>query len=549
MRTHPKKRAYATTYQSQNQLVLEGFESPFDQKLRSDNRWVVLANLIPWDEIVGIYLKHVPPASTGRPSLSPRIVIGSLIIKHLCNLDDRETVDQISENMYMQYFLGFTSFSNEPPFDPSLFVEFRKRIGMDQVNAINEKIAMLKAEFESIKKDSEKKDELDNHDLDHHKDEHSSGEEQEKMNKSMHKGEEEESHNNKGRVIMDATACPQDIASPTDLNLLNDSREKLEELIDILYSKELHFKKPRTYRKKARKFYLHVAQMKKKSNKDIRKANGQQLRFVKRDIQTIHSMLDVYEQKKIPFPLSFKELRYFWIVQTLYKQQKTMYDHHARSIEDRIVSIHQPHVRPIVRGKAKAHTEFGAKINLSLIDGISFLDELSWDAFNEGDHLIQYVEKYKARFGFYPAEILADKIYCSRNNRKLLKGLHIKLIAKPLGRPSSDPALSIHVSPGERNPIEGKFGQGKTGYGLNRIKARLKNTSESWIALIIMVLNLVKLAGVAAPSLLLTYLKIVFTFSAQYLKLWKMEFILWIICLSLRNTIPILDSKRFIVKI
>lgn len=549
MRTHPKKRAYATTYQSQNQLVLEGFESPFDQKLRSDNRWVVLANLIPWDEIVGIYLKHVPPASTGRPSLSPRIVIGSLIIKHLCNLDDRETVDQISENMYMQYFLGFTSFSNEPPFDPSLFVEFRKRIGMDQVNAINEKIAMLKAEFESIKKDSEKKDELDNHDLDHHKDEHSSGEEQEKMNKSMHKGEEEESHNNKGRVIMDATACPQDIASPTDLNLLNDSREKLEELIDILYSKELHFKKPRTYRKKARKFYLHVAQMKKKSNKDIRKANGQQLRFVKRDIQTIHSMLDVYEQKKIPFPLSFKELRYFWIVQTLYNQQKTMYDHHARSIEDRIVSIHQPHVRPIVRGKAKAHTEFGAKINLSLIDGISFLDELSWDAFNEGDHLIQYVEKYKARFGFYPAEILADKIYCSRNNRKLLKGLHIKLIAKPLGRPSSDPALSIHVSPGERNPIEGKFGQGKTGYGLNRIKARLKNTSESWIALIIMVLNLVKLAGVAAPSLLLTYLKIVFTFSAQYLKLWKMEFILWIICLSLRNTIPILDSNRFIVKI
>lgn len=549
MRTHPKKRAYATTYQSQNQLVLEGFESPFDQKLRSDNRWVVLANLIPWDEIVGIYLKHVPPASTGRPSLSPRIVIGSLIIKHLCNLDDRETVDQISENMYMQYFLGFTSFSNEPPFDPSLFVEFRKRIGMDQVNAINEKIAMLKAEFESIKKDSEKKDELDNHDLDHHKDEHSSGEEQEKMNKSMHKGEEEESHNNKGRVIMDATACPQDIASPTDLNLLNDSREKLEELIDILYSKELHFKKPRTYRKKARKFYLHVAQMKKKSNKDIRKANGQQLRFVKRDIQTIHSMLDVYEQKKIPFPLSFKELRYFWIVQTLYNQQKTMYDHHARSIEDRIVSIHQPHVRPIVRGKAKAHTEFGAKINLSLIDGISFLDELSWDAFNEGDHLIQYVEKYKARFGFYPAEILADKIYCSRNNRKLLKGLHIKLIAKPLGRPSSDPALSIHVSPGERNPIEGKFGQGKTGYGLNRIKARLKNTSESWIALIILVLNLVKLAGVAAPSLLLTYLKIVFTFSAQYLKLWKMEFILWIICLSLRNTIPILDSNRFIVKI
>ena len=547
MRTQPKKRAYATTYQSQNQLVIEGFESPFDQKLRSDNRWVVLANLIPWDEIVGIYLKHVPPATTGRPSLSPRIVIGSLIIKHLCNLDDRETVDQISENMYMQYFLGFTSFSNEPPFDPSLFVEFRKRIGMDQVNAINEKIAMLKADFESIKHVSASKDKSDNQDLDHHSDEHSSGDEQEDMNKSMQKGGEEESHNNKGRVIMDATACPQDIAPPTDLNLLNNGREKLEELIDILYSKELQFKKPRTYRKKARKLYLHVAQMKKKSNKDIRKANGQQLRFVKRDIKTIHSLLDVYEQKKISFPLSFSELRYFWIIQTLYQQQQTMYDNRTRSIEHRIVSIHQPHVRPIVRGKAKAHTEFGAKINVSLIDGISFLDELSWDAFNEGDHLIQYVEKYKERFGFYPAEILADKIYCSRNNRKLLKDLNIKLIAKPLGRPSTDPALSIHVSPGERNPIEGKFGQGKTGYGLDRIKARLKNTSESWIALIILVLNLVKLAGVAAPSFLLTYLKNWFTFSAQYIKLWKMEFNQWNNCLSTRNAIPILNSNQIIV--
>jgi hypothetical protein len=86
------------------------------------------------------------------------------------------------------------------------------------------------------------------------------------------------------------------------------------------------------------------------------------------------------------------------------------------------VSIHQPHVRPIVRGKSKADVEFGAKIHLSLIDGISFLDELSWDAFNEGSHLEAYIEQYRRRFGFYPAEVLADKIYCTRENRRLLKG-------------------------------------------------------------------------------------------------------------------------------
>jgi hypothetical protein len=114
----------------------------------------------------------------------------------------------------------------------------------------------------------------------------------------------------------------------------------------------------------------------------------------------------------------------------------------------------------------------------------------------------KYVEMFRKRFGFYPREVLADRIYCTRVNRTMLrgKGKGIILKAKPLGRPS---ALSIHVSPGERNPIEGKFGQAKTAYGLGRIKARLKETSESWIAGIFMVLNLVKLAGVALPCLIL----------------------------------------------
>ena len=177
-----------------------------------------------------------------------------------------------------------------------------------------------------------------------------------------------------------------------------------------------------------------------------------------------------------------------------------MYADQTHTIEHRIVSIHQPHVRPIVRGKSQSKVEFGAKIQISLIDGISFLDKLSWDAFNEGSHMLEYLEQYHKRFGFYPKEVLADKIYCTRANRELLRERGIKLIAKALGRP---PAVPIHLSPGERNPIEGKFGQAKTGYGLNRIRARLQGTSETWIASIILVLNLVKLAGLGSLSLLL----------------------------------------------
>jgi hypothetical protein len=144
-----------------------------------------------------------------------------------------------------------------------------------------------------------------------------------------------------------------------------------------------------------------------------------------------------------------------------------------------------------VRGKTNDNVEFGAKIQVSLMNGFAFLEDLSWDAFNEGARLIKAVEQYKKRFGCYPAEVLADKIYCSRVNRAKLKELNITLKAKPLGRPRA--VAENHVSPGERNPIEGKFGQAKTAYGLDRIKARLRNTSESWIATIIMVLNLVKL--------------------------------------------------------
>jgi len=474
MQKKPKRLAPKPQYLSSSQLVLAGFETPFSQHLKKDNRWVVLGALIPWDEICPMYLKVFERSNTGRKPLNPRIILGALIIKHMCNLDDRETIDQISENVYMQYFLGYSSFNTEPPFDASLFVEIRKRLGIETLNAINEKIVAIKTRMETSVPISSSKEE-------------------EKNNAAVPRDEEPE---NKGRILFDATACPQDIAYPTDLNLLSDAREKSEQLIDKIYDANLHIKKPRTYRKIARKEYLQTAQKKNKTRKEIRKAIRKQLGYVGRNISSIHSLLDAYPT----IPFNYREHKYFFVIQTILEQQTLMFQNHIHTIEDRIVSIHQPHVRPIVRGKSQSKVEFGSKIHLSLIDGISFLDELSWDAYNEGSHMMQYVEQYRKRFGFYPREILADKIYCTRENRKELKEKKIILIAKPLGRPS---AVADHIRPGERNPVEGKFGQAKTAYGLNRIGARLKDTSQSWIASIILVLNLVKLAGVALYCLII----------------------------------------------
>lgn len=479
-----KSRAPSPKYVSTNQLTLSGFESPFERELNPNNRWVLLSKLLPWDELCSIYWKHLPEKSTGRPALNPRIVLGAIIIKHLCDLDDRETVDQISENIYMQYFLGYTSFCDVPPFDASLFVEFRKRLGLSEINAINERIAKIKQDLE-LKKKSKSKDK---------------GDENQDKKEVTHKGS----------LIIDATACPQDIAYPTDIDLLNDAREKSEELLDVLYAKSTLKKKPRNYRQKARKDYLKVAQKKTKTRKNIRTALRQQLGYLGRNIRSIDKILDTLKV----ISLNKTQYKYLLVIQHLYDQQKTMYDTKTKSIADRIVSIHQPHVRPIVRGKSKSKVEFGAKINASLVSGLTFLDDFSWDAFNEGTRLKDSVEKYKERLGYYPKEVLVDKIYCNRENRAYLKEKEIILRAKPLGRPPKEKALSNQVRPGERNPIEGKFGQAKTAYGLDRIKARLAKTSESWVASIVLVLNLVHLAEVALLWRLL--IKVIYEFKKAF---------------------------------
>jgi hypothetical protein len=146
-----KRLAATPEYVSPGQLTLPGFETPFEQKLDPGNRWVQLAAAIPWDKIVGKYDK-IFKSKEGRRPISGRIILGSVIIKHLGNLSDREVVAQIQENMYLQYFLGYSSFTTEAPFSPSLFVEIRERLSMDLLGEINEAIVL-----DIIKRDWEEK--------------------------------------------------------------------------------------------------------------------------------------------------------------------------------------------------------------------------------------------------------------------------------------------------------------------------------------------------------------------------------------------------------
>jgi hypothetical protein len=206
------------------------FELPNGCALAADNRWVIRAQLIPPSEFEAEYAQkfvtEMAPAAR-----SWRLELGALIIKEKLGISARETVEQIRESPYLQYFIGQSSYSKEVPFDPSLLVHFRQRISVDTVNKINQEI--VKRIRETPDSESEK-------------------------NKL-----EAESNLPKNRVklIIDATSAAADISYQTDLGLLNGSRQHTDKIRDTLDEpvKGQVKKKPRTYRLKAMKDYLKVA--------------------------------------------------------------------------------------------------------------------------------------------------------------------------------------------------------------------------------------------------------------------------------------------------
>ena len=188
------------------------------------------------------------------------------------------------------------------------------------------------------------------------------------------------------------------------------------------------------------------------------------------------------------------------MVSELVRQQTILYHADSRSIPNRIVSLFQSHIRPIVRGKARCNVEFGAKISISVTgEGFTFLDRLSYDPYNEGDDLKSQAMAYRRRYGHYPEVICADQIYRTRSNRAFCQRHEIRLSGPRLGRPKNDPELvaaekqQFIDDQRQRNAVEGKIGQGKRRYGLGLIREKLAVTQGSTIAINVLVMNLQKL--------------------------------------------------------
>ena len=250
-------------------------------------------------------------------------------------------MEQIRETPYYQYFLGYLGYEDKIQLVPSLLVEFRKRLSEDVLNEIIEMI---------IEYDAQK-----NNDDDENKNNQNGGHNDEQQGT-------QESTENAGTLILDATCAPQNIRYPQDIELLNETREKLEN----------------------------------------------------------HGV-----------ELSESDAELLELLETVYAQQLYMFIWKTHSVDNRIVSISQPYISPIVRGKAKSPVEFGAKLDLSLDEiGMCRIEKLSFDAYNENSVLQTAVENYKKRTLHYTEHILANQIYRSLENITFCNGLDIRLSGK-----------------------------------------------------------------------------------------------------------------------
>jgi transposase, IS5 family len=293
---------------------------------------------------------------------------------------------------------------------------------------------------------------------------------------------------------------------------LNQARIQTERIIDKLYKllKNKLKNKPRTYRKLAQKNYLSVAKQRRPKKKVRNQAIKKQLQYIRRNLSHIEK-LSIQEASLLC--LSKKEYKNLLVVAEVYRQQLWMYKNKTIRIDDRIVSINQPHIRPLVRGKAGSSVEFGAKISVSCVDNYVFLCRLSWSNFNESQDFRQQVESFKKQTGYYPESVHVDKIYRTRKNRSFCQEKGIRISGVPLGRPAKNTSIEAkkQVNDDERirNCIEGKFGQGKRRFSLGRIMTKLENTSQTSIAIIFLVMNLSRLLKKAMKAFLCQFFKII----------------------------------------
>ena len=415
---------------------------PFGGELAEDNRWLKIKGLIPWGELEAAYAQKF--SDKGRPGLDGRLVIGLILLKHMTTLSDIEVVLELQENVYWQAFCGLEGVVTCKQLDSSSLTKIRHKLVPKYMKELEDRTYRVLIEKKIIKA--------------------------------------------KG-MLVDATVAPEKIKYPNDIGLLNDVRQWIVDRLKEV-SRETG-EKVRTYARTAKRVYLNFAKRKQKTKKDIEHAKKQMLQFVRRNVEQLKERVhqfDYFVQKEIENRLK--------IATIIYDQQYTMYTMKVNKIDARIVSWWREYVRPIKRGKGGGKdVEFGPKICLSHVDGLTFVDNISHENYSEAriDIVEKQVKNYEERFGKKPCSLTGDQLYGNRENRELLKDGKIRDAFKPLGRKNTNTDKQeqyMRRKQRERNLIEGDIGNTKEHYGLSGIRYHYREGSEMWIRLSFLAKNL-----------------------------------------------------------
>ena len=284
--------------------------------------------------------------------------------------------------------------------------------------------------------------------------------------------------NNTHVVVMDATCYESHLRYPTDVKLLWESCERIWKQID-LRCEELSIKKIRRKQKHIGKAFNGYQKYRRKPKKETRKIKRRLLGLLSKGLRQ-------WDDLVFKYGVLLKEKIYHQIqtIRQIYDQQKARFDDPDFKIKDRIVSISKPYIRPIVRGKEIKKTEFGAKVHSFQIDGITFVEHLSFDAFNEATRLQSTVELSENYFGVCK-QLGADQIYANNGNRKFCtrRGIHTSFVRKgPKPKiPTQQDQLRSVLANIRASHMEGAFGNEKSNYNLDKIKARNQATEKLWI--------------------------------------------------------------------
>lgn len=279
--------------------------------------------------------------------------------------------------------------------------------------------------------------------------------------------------------MTDATCYESHMRFPTDVKLLWESVEWLHRHL-CKQCQHLKLRRPRNKYDDVSRAYLCYSKKRKRRKSHTRMLKRRLIHLLEKLIGQVDALHRTHGCK---LQLSADYQKRLSVLRKVYEQEKALFA--GKKASDRIVSLDRHYIRPIVRGKETKTVEFGAKVNNIQIDGISFIEHLSFKAFNEGIRLEDCIRLQQKLMKRRVKSVAADAIYANNANRKFCTRYGISTSFARKGRAAKDEGvrkiLRSALSRERATRLEGSFGTQKQHYSLAKVKARNKKTEILWI--------------------------------------------------------------------